>query len=324
MISRRASLLAVPALLGLAGAARAQDTYPTKPIKMIVPFAAGGPADVVGRIIAADLSAKLGQQVVVENKSGAGVVVGTAAVATAPPDGYTVLLSTIAHSIAPSMFKTLPYDPVKDFAPVGLIGAVPLVMVVKPSLGVSTVQEVVALAKAKPGTLNFGSAGNGAVDDLSASLFEARTGTTVVHVKYRGTAPAIQDLLGGRLDAIISTSSVMLPHIQSGGLKPLAVTHPTRLPTLPDVPTMAEAGIPDFEMAAWYSLLFPARTSPAIVDRMNRTLKEVLADKGTQDRLLQLGTLIAPDNSPDFLTRYMAQEQARWAAMLKAAGYQPE
>lgn len=324
MITRRASWLLAAGLLGLPRAAGAQEPYPSRPIRMIVPFAAGGPADVVGRILAAGLSANLGQQVVVENKSGAGVVVGTAAVATAPPDGYTVLLSTIAHSIAPSMFKSLPYDPLKDFTPVGLIGAVPLVMVVRPSLGVTDVKGVVALAQARPGTLNFGSAGNGAVDDLSASLFEARTGTTVVHVKYRGTAPAIQDLLADRLDAIISTSSVMLPHIQSGALKALAVTHPSRLPTLPDVPTMAEAGVPDFEMSAWYSLLFPARTAPAIVARMNAALKDTLADKAIQDRLLQIGTLIAPDTSPDFLARYMAQEQARWAAVLKAAGYQPE
>lgn len=324
MITRRTSLLAMPALLGLSASPRAQDNYPNRPIKMIVPFAAGGPADVVGRIVAADLPAKLGQQIVVENKSGAGVVVGTAAVAAAPPDGYTVLLSTIAHSIAPSMFKSLPYDPIKDFAPVGLIGAVPLVMVVLPSLGAKNVQDVVALAKAKPGTLNFGSAGNGAVDDLSASLFEARTGTKVVHVKYRGTAPAIQDLLAGRLDCIISTSSVMLPYIRTGALKALAVTHPTRLPTLPDVPTMAEAGVSDFVMAAWYSLLFPARTPAAIVARMNAALKDVLADASTQQRLLQLGTLIAPDGSPEYLARYMAQEQARWSEMLKAAGYQPE
>ena len=324
MITRRTSWLIGPALLGLSAAAGAQDNYPSHPIRMIVPFAAGGPADVVGRIIAADLSAKLGQQIVVENKSGAGVVVGTAAVATAPPDGYTVLLSTIAHSIAPSMFKSLPYDPIKDFTPVGLVGAVPLVMVVLPSLGAKDVKDVVALAKAKPDTLNFGSAGNGAVDDLSASLFEARTGTKVVHVKYRGTAPAIQDLLAGRLDSIISTSSVMLPYIQSGALKALAVTHPTRLATLPDVPTMADAGIADFEMAAWYSLLFPARTPPAIVARMNTALKDVLADKATQQRLQQLGTLIASDTSPDYLARYMAQEQLRWSEMLKAAGYQPE
>jgi len=324
MIPRRAALAGMSASVGLAGFARAQETYPSRPVRMIVPFAAGGPADVVGRIVAAGLAAKLGQQVVVENRSGAGVVVGTAAVATSPPDGYTVLLSTIAHTIAPSMFKSLPYDPVTDFTPVGFVGAVPLVMVVRPSLGVQNVKDVVALAKAKPGTLNFGSAGNGAVDDLSASLFETRTGTTVVHVKYRGTAPAIQDLIAERLDCIISTSSVMLPYIQSGALNALAVTHPTRLPTLPNVPTMAEAGIPDFEMSAWYSLLFPARTSPTIVERMNRALKEVLADKATQERLLQLGTLIATDTSPDYLARYMAQEQARWASILKAAGYQPE
>jgi tripartite-type tricarboxylate transporter receptor subunit TctC len=324
MISRRASLLAMPALFALTRTSRAEEPYPSHPVKMIVPFAAGGPADVVGRIIASGLPAKLGQQVVVENKSGAGVVVGTAAVASAPPDGYTVLLSTIAHTIAPSMFKSLPYDPVKDFTPVGLVGAVPLVMVVRPSLGVQSVKDVVALAKAKPGTLNFGSAGNGAVDDLSASLFEARTGTTVVHVKYRGTAPAIQDLIAQRLDCIISTSSVMLPYIQSGALVALAVTHATRLPTLPNVPTMAEAGVSDFEMSAWYSLLFPARTSLAIVERMNSALKAVLADNATQGRLLQLGTLIATDTSPGYLANYMAQEQARWAAMLKAAGYQPE
>ncbi|MBS0539067.1 MAG: tripartite tricarboxylate transporter substrate binding protein [Proteobacteria bacterium] len=324
MITRRSSLAGVATLLALGRTAHAQDKYPIRPIKMIVPFAAGGPADVVGRIVAAGLGEKLGQQVVVENKSGAGVVVGTAAVATAPSDGYTLLLSTIAHSIAPSMFKTLPYDPVKDFTPVGLVGSVPLVMVVRPSLEAKDVKEVVALARAKPNTLNFGSAGNGAVDDLSASLFETRTGTTVVHVKYRGTAPAIQDLLAGRLDCIISTSSVMLPHIQSGALRALAVTYPTRLPTLPSVPTMAEAGIPDFDMSAWYSLLLPARTAPGIVDRLNRVLKETLADKATQARLQDLGTLISSDTSPEYLARYMADEQARWAGVLKAAGYQPE
>ena len=314
-----AMLLSVTSTFGVA-----QGNYPNRPIKMIVPFAAGGPADVVGRIMAAELSGQLKQSVVVENKSGAGIVVGTESVARSAPDGYTIFLATIAHTVASAMFKSIPFDPIKDFSPVGLIGSVPLVMVVRPSLNVQHVKDFVQLAKASPGKYNFGSAGNGAIDHLSSALFASRTGIDVVHVKYRGTAPAILDLLAGRLDFIISTSSVMLPHIKSGSVIALAVTHQTRLPTIPTVPTMTEEGIPNLEMSAWYSLLFPANVSQSIIVRMNAAMKESLADPSTRKRLQEIGTLIADNTSAQYLANYIAEEQSRWAGVLKGIGFQPE
>jgi tripartite-type tricarboxylate transporter receptor subunit TctC len=317
--------LAVAALLfAMPAFGFAQGNYPNRPVKMVVPFVAGGPADVVGRIMAADLSVQLNQSVVVENKSGAGIVVGTESVAKSAPDGYTILLATIAHPVASSMFKSIPFDPIKDFAPVGLIGSVPLVMVVRPTLNVQHVKDFVQLAKANPGKFNFGSAGNGAVDHLSSALFSSRTAIDVVHVKYRGTAPAILDLVAGRLDFIISTSSVMLPHIKSGSVTALAVAHQTRLATLPAVPTMAEEGIANLEMSAWYSLLFPANVPQATIDRMNAALKQSLAEAATRKRLQDIGALIADNTSPQYLATYIADEQARWAGVLKSIGFQPE
>ena len=302
----------------LAQAAFAQD-YPRRPVRLVVPFASGGPTDIAGQILARVMQERLGQPVVVENKTGAAAVAGTDFVAKSPNDGYTVLLGTIAHTITPALYKTLPYDPVKDFAPVGLIARAPLVMVVRPSLPAANVADIIKLMKEQPGKLSYGSAGNGAVDHLAAGWFEARAGVKGLHVPYRGSAPAIQDLVAGRLDFMVTTFHPVLPHIQSGALRPLAAASAERLSQLPNVPTMAQAGLAEFEVSTWYSLLLPAGTAPAIVATLNKALVASLADADLKKRFLELGAEIATDNAPEQLARFIGVELKRWAAVAESA-----
>lgn len=304
--------------------ALAQDAYPRRAVRLVVPFAAGGPTDIAGRLVARGLADRLGQPVAVENKTGAGAVSGTDFVAKSAPDGYTVLLGTIAHTIAPALYRTLPFDPVKDFAPVGLIARAPLVLVVKPSLGVSDVNGLIRLMKESPGKFTYGSAGNGAVDHLSSGWFESRAGVKGLHVPYRGSAPAIQDLVAGRLDFMITTFFAVLPHIQSGALKPLGAASAERLTLLPSVPTMAQAGLPDFEVSTWYSLLFPAGTPAPVVARMNQALVGTLADADLRKRFLELGAEVASDTAPEQLAKFIGVEIRRWSAVVDSAGVEKQ
>ena len=313
-------------LLGLTGAApaMAQDKYPDKPIRMVVPFAAGGPADVVARVVAADMTKRLGQQVYIENKAGAGGTVGTDYVAKSSPDGYTVLFVTIAHAISPAVYKSLPYDPVKDFTPIGRVGQVPLVLVVRKDFPASDVKSFIAALKQKPSQFNFGSAGNGSVEQLAAAWFQVRTSTKAVHVPYRGAALAIQDLVAGRLDFDIETSSVMLPHISGGSVKALAVANDKRISTLPSIPTMSEAGVADFNVAAWYGVLAPAGLPPAITERLNGALSASLHDADVIKHLSPFGVEVAPDTSSAGFGRFVVSELGRWVPLMKAVGVQPQ
>jgi tripartite-type tricarboxylate transporter receptor subunit TctC len=302
----------------------AQNAYPDKPIRMVVPFAAGGPADVVARVVAADMSKRLGKQIYIENKTGAGGTVGTDYVAKSSPDGYTVLFVTIAHAISPAVYKSLPYDPVKDFAPIGRVGQVPLVLVVRKDFPANDVASFIAALKQKPGQFNFGSAGNGSVEHLAAAWFQDRASVKAAHIPYRGAALAIQDLVAGRLDFIIETSSVMLPHIASGAVRALAVANDKRISILPAIPTMAEAGVSDFNVAAWYGLLGPSGVPRAISEQLNTAMSTSLNDETVRKRLSQLGTDVAADTSSAAFARFIVAELGRWMPLMKAVGVEPQ
>jgi tripartite-type tricarboxylate transporter receptor subunit TctC len=302
----------------------AQNSYPDKPIRMVVPFAAGGPADVVARVVAADMSNRLGQQIIIENKTGAGGTVGTDYVAKSSPDGYTVLFVTIAHVISPAVYKSLPYDPVKDFTPIRRIGQVPLVLVVRKDFPANDVASFIAVLKQKPGQFNFGSAGNGSVEQLATAWFQDRASVKAVHIPYRGAALAIQDLVAGRLDFIIETSSVMLPHIASGAVKALAVANDKRISTLPAIPTMAEAGVSDFNVAAWYGLLGPSGIPLPISERLNTAISTSLNDETVRKRLSQFGVEVAADTSSAEFARFIVAELGRWMPLMKAVGVEPQ
>jgi tripartite-type tricarboxylate transporter receptor subunit TctC len=302
----------------------AQNSYPDKPIRMVVPFAAGGPADVVARVVAADMSNRLGQQIIIENKTGAGGTVGTDYVAKSSPDGYTVLFVTIAHVISPAVYKSLPYDPVKDFTPIRRVGQVPLVLVVRKDFPANDVASFIAVLKQKPGQFNFGSAGNGSVEQLATAWFQDRASVKAVHIPYRGAALAIQDLVAGRLDFIIETSSVMLPHIASGAVKALAVANDKRISTLPAIPTMAEAGVSDFNVAAWYGLLGPSGIPLPISERLNTAISTSLNDETVRKRLSQFGVEVAADTSSAEFARFIVAELGRWMPLMKAVGVEPQ
>lgn len=298
----------------------AQGAYPDRPIRMIDPFAAGGPSDLVARIVAQGMGKRLGQSVIVENKAGAGGLMGTNLVARAAPDGYTILLATIAYTISPFMYKSVPYDPKTYLAPLGLIARAPLVLVVRPTLKVDSVASLIKLMQASPGKYSFGSSGIGSVDHLAGVLFESSAHVQGVHVPYRGAEPAIQDLLAGRVDFMITTNFPLMPYIKNGALKALAVTSSDRLPQLPEVPTMAQAGLPGVDVSVWYSLMAPRGVPADIVDKLNKAMVRTLAQPDAQKRFKALGTTIAPDDSPAQLGKFIEAEQGRWSRMIQAAG----
>jgi tripartite-type tricarboxylate transporter receptor subunit TctC len=283
---QRAALALAFAAQCLAGWALAAD-YPSKAIKFVVPYAPGGGADSVARIVAKKVSENIGQPIVIENKGGAGSIVGTDIVAKAEPDGYTLLLGQSGPiSINPAVYKNLPYDPVKDFTPITMTTAYPYILVVNAELPAKTLQEFVALAKSKPGAMNYGSTGVGAANHLVAELFNSKSGLKMTHVPYRGTALAVGDLLGGQLTMVFGDPISVLAHIKSGKLRALAVTSLERSPIAPEVPTVAESGYPGFEALAWHGILAPARTPQAIVKKLNEEIAKALGDPETKTLLV--------------------------------------
>src|SRR2546421_3015207 len=263
-------------LLIAAGAAAAQ-TYPQRPVHMIVPYAVGGASDTTGRILAAKLAERLGQPLVVDNRTGAGGAIGTEAVARAAPDGYTLLLASASEIVQLPVVTRAPYDPVRDFAPIAMVSDIALILVAHPSLGVQNVPQLIALAKAKPGAINYGSAGIGATSHLAMAMFNAMTNTKMVHVPYKGSAPATADLVAGHLQVGTPTLPAALPYEKSGQLKVLAVTSAKRWPTLPNVPTLAESGLPEYEVILWTGLMAPAGTPPEGIALLYRETAAVLA-----------------------------------------------
>ncbi|WP_233217929.1 Bug family tripartite tricarboxylate transporter substrate binding protein [Roseateles chitinivorans] len=298
--------------------------WPTQPVKLIVPFAPGGTSDVLAREIAARLQVALKQTVVVDNKAGAGGVLGADSVAKAAPDGYTVLLGTIAtHAINPALMPRMPYKADRDFAPVILLGKISNVLLIGPGAQARTVKDIVAAAKAKPGDITFASAGQGTSQHLSGEVFRLMTGADLTHVPYKGSAPAIQDVMGGQVPMSFETVTVALPQIKAGKVKAVAVTSARRSAQLPDVPTLAEAGVPGFDVSSWQALYLPAGTPPAIVAKLNAEVQKIVAQPEVKARMESLGLEYAP-NTPAQFTEFQKAEQARWAKVIKDGNVKPD
>ena len=296
------------------------QAYPTKPIRIVVPFPAGGTTDVLARAAAQKLAETLGQPAVVDNRPGAGGNIGAELVAKSAPDGYTLLMGTVGtHAINPGLYPKLPYDHVKDFAPVILVAGVPNVLVINPALPVNSVPELIAYAKANPGKLNFASSGNGTSIHLSAELFKTMAGVQMTHVPYKGSAPALQDLVGGQVQLMFDNLPSSLALIKGGKLKALAVTSATRAAALPDVPTLAESGLPGFEASSWFGLLAPAGTPPLVIGKLNGEIAKWLATPEAKERLLTQGA-IAAGGTPEDFARFIAAETAKWQKVVKDSG----
>ena len=309
-------------LVTLASVAAAQG-YPTRPVRLIIPFPPGGSNDIVGRMIAAQLGERLGQQMVVDNRGGAGGTIGTELAAKSQADGYTLLLISTAYAFNTSIYKKLPYDPAKSFVPVALLGSGPGVLVVNPALPVNSVADLIALAKERPGKLNNASAGIGSFQHLASELFRIQAGIQWLHVPYKGGGPAMTDLIGGQADASVGSLIQMLPHIRSGKLKALGTTGAKRSPVLPDVPTVAEAGVPGYEATNWWGFLAPAGTPPAIVERLHQEVAAVQASAETKRRFDTEGAE-ALQMSPAEFGAFIAAETAKWARVVKEAGISAE
>ncbi len=311
----------------LAGAqtpAKLASGYPAKPIKIIVPFPAGGATDILTRVVAEKLSARIGQAIVVDNKPGAGANIGADAAAKSPADGYTLLMGSVAsHAISVSYYKTLAYDFRRDLAPISMVGTVPSVLVVTTSIPAKTVPELIAYAKANPGKLNFASSGTGALIHLTGEMFKQMAGIDMVHVPYKGTALFLPDLIDGRISMSLDSLPPHLPHIRSGKLRALGVTSSKRSPLLPDVPTIAEAALPGFEAIAPYALFAPTGTPPEIIAYLNREVNAVLAQPETRDKLAEQG-IDASGSTPDALAATVRTEIAKWAKVIKDGNIKPE
>ena len=315
MTRRAAGALAV---VMVASSAWAQD-FPSRSLKLVVPYAPGGGADSVARIVAKRVAENVGQPIVIENKGGAGSIVGTDLVAKAEPDGYTLLLGQSGPiSINPAVYKTLPYDPVKDFAPITMTTAYPYILVVNSESPAKTLKEFVVLAKSKPGAMNYGSTGVGAANHLVAELFNSKAGLKMTHVPYRGTALAVGDLVSGQLNVVFGDPISVLPHIRSGKLRALAVTSLERSPVAPEVPTVAESGYPGFEALAWHGILAPAKTPPAVIKKLNAEIVKALADPATRE-LLEKQAMQTVGNSPEAFASFIQKDIATWKAVAAAA-----
>ena len=291
---------------------------------MVIPFAAGGATDVVGRVIAEQVGQQLGQRIVVENRSGAGVVPGSDVVAKAAPDGYTMLYATVALALTPAMFRQLPFDPVRDFAPVALLARVPTVIVVNPEVvPARNLQEFIAYVRARPDQIAYGSGGQGSAGHMSSELFLAQAGLRMPAVQYRGNAPAVPDLLSGRIAFIMEIGSGALGLVRDGRLRSLAVSANARMRQLPDVPTAAEAGLPGWEAYTWQMIWAPAGTPPAILRRMNAEANSAVRVPAVRQRMEATGATVIDDSTPESSAAYMRQEYERWVPILRAAGVQP-
>jgi tripartite-type tricarboxylate transporter receptor subunit TctC len=309
---------ALPAALMIAAPARAQ-AWPARPVKLVVGYAAGGATDQVARLVAARLSEQLGQQVVVDNRAGANSNVAAEAVARAPADGHTLFVYTVANTINATLYPKLGYDPVKDFEPVGLIAKIPNILVVHPALPIQSVADYQRFAKSSKDGISFASAGSGSSIHLSGELFKMESKLPMLHVPYRGSAPAITDLVGGQVQSMFDNAPSALPHVKAGKLRALAVTSPQRLPQLPDVPTLAESGFPGFDVHSWFGLAAPAGTPRAVVDRLNAELAKALAQPELRQRLLDMAASPEP-STPEQMRQFIAGEIKRWRTVVKASG----
>ena len=298
------------------------QTYPAKPIKIVVPFPAAGTPDILAREIASKLTEALKQQIIVDNRPGAGGNIGSDMVAKSAPDGYTLIMATVAtHSINQTLYKKLPFDPIKDFAPIILIATTPNVLVVNPNLPIKTVSDLIALAKSKPGEISFASGGNGTSHHISGYFFQKLTGVEMTHVPYKGSGAALPDLIGGQVNIMFDNLTSSMPHIKSGKLRAVATTGLTRAAALPDLPTVAESGVPGFEITAWFGLLAPANTPQPIIDRLNLEVTKVLNLPDIKARIIAQGAEPKP-GTPQQLGQFIKDKTAQWAPIVKASGAQ--
>jgi tripartite-type tricarboxylate transporter receptor subunit TctC len=317
-----AAATAIGLVAGVNGAAA--QNYPNRAITLVIPFAPGGSTSIVGRAIADKMSELLGEKVVVDNRPGAGGTVGTKAVAKSEPDGYTLVLGyTGTLAIGPSLYKSVGYDPRKDFAPIGLIGNAPNSLVVNPSFPAKTVAELIAYAKANPAKVNFGSAGAGTASHITGEYFARSAGITLVHIPYKGTGPALTDLLGGHIPMAFAPIPASHPNVSAGKLRALAVTSITRSGLLPDVPTMVEAGLPGFDASLYYGLAAPAGTPRTIIDKLNKVLREALASEEVKKQLGNDGTEITPGTPEDYAD-FIDKDEKKWAQLVKSSGVEQE
>jgi tripartite-type tricarboxylate transporter receptor subunit TctC len=306
----------------VAGNALAQP-YPNRPVRMVIAFPPGGTSDFVGRIVATRLGDFLGQPIVVENRAGATGLIGTQAVAKSAPDGYTMLLAASDFTLVPSLQESPPYDPLKDFAPVGMIVDYPHVLVATPSLPAGSTRELIALAKAKPGQINYASGGNGGTNHISGEWFKMQAGIDLTHVPYKGNGPAITDLLTDRVQLLFTSTGPVEGHLKTGKLKAIAVTGKTRLPSLPDVPTIAESAIPGYEFTLWYGLVVPAGTPRAVIDRLNAELRRTMDSAEVKERLATIGGELHV-GTPDEFGALMKNEVVRWRKLARDTGIKIE
>ncbi|MGE5523635.1 MAG: Bug family tripartite tricarboxylate transporter substrate binding protein [Rhodospirillaceae bacterium] len=309
--------LAVAAALAMALPVAAQ-TYPTKPIRILVPFAPGGVGDLTARAVTQKMSASLGQQIIVDNRPSAGGIVASEIVAKAEPDGYTILLLNNLHAVSPSLFRSLPYDPLKDFAPVSTLGAFSLVIMVSPDSPVRSLKELIAAAKANPGKLNIGTINIGATQHLAAELFKSMAGISVVTVPFNSTAAVVTALRGNNVQAAVEVLAPVIGQVKAGSLRAIAVTAPARFSGLPDVPTVMESGVSDYQVIAWNGIGVPARTPRTIIDRLNRAVHEALASPDIKQRFQELGVEPRP-STPETFREFLAAEIAKWHAVTEKA-----
>ena len=302
--------LAIPGMVHAAGA------YPERPIRLVVPVAPGGGNDIVARMLAHKLTETWGQQVVVDNRPGAATGIGAEIVAKAPPDGYTIMLTSVSFAINASMQRKLPFDAINDFSPITQVARVPQIVVVHPGVAAKSLAEFIALAKARPGQINYASAGSGSSTHLAMELLMEMTGIALNHVPYKGTAPGLADVIAGHVQLCFDAIPPALPHVKSGRVRALAVANPRRFPSLADVPTFAESGLPGYTFASWFGILAPARTPPAIIDQLNRELVRIINLPETRERFLGLG--IEPlGTSPREYAQYLKSEIAQWSAVVR-------
>lgn len=321
--SRRRLLACAASLACLAALPARAETWPAKPVRLVVGYAAGGATDVVTRLVGQKMGELLGQPIVVDNRTGANSNVGAELVARAPADGYTLYVYTIANTINASLYGKLGYDPRKDFAPIGLMAKIPNILVVHPSLPVKTVADYQRFAKAEKNGITFASSGSGSSIHLSGEMFKMQTGLNMLHVPYRGSAPAVADLLGGQVQSMFDNAPSSLPHVQSGKLRAIAVTSAQRLPMLPDVPTLAESGLPGLDVQSWFGLAAPAGTPAPIIAQLNKALNQALDAPEVKKRLQDLAASPAP-STPEQMRTFAEAEITRWQAVVKASGASAE
>jgi tripartite-type tricarboxylate transporter receptor subunit TctC len=311
-------------LLWSAEAAAQGGAYPQRPIRLVVPFAAGGNTDLVARITGAGMSDLLGQQIIIDNKTGSGSVIAAEFVAQSPADGYTLLYNTVAHAVGPALFKKLAFDPVKSFAPVALVAKSPLILVVNPKLGVKDPQGLLALLRKEPGKHTFGTGGNGSAEHLAGELYKQLGKLDIVHVPYRGGAPGLNDLVAGQISMMITPISATIQHVKAGTLLGLAVSVTNRVEMMPELPTIAETGVPGYDAYTWNAIYAPTGTPQPVIDKLNQTVNQVLANASVTQKIKDLANEPTPGSTPASLATFLASEMTKWITLVKTAGVTPD